>query len=65
MTQILAAPDFVRGQGLLTDVREVVRSIGNLGKRLIPCSTTVGEDHQEVRCKIGIRHVRALWYRSP
>ena len=65
MTQILAAPDFVRGQGLLTDVREVARSIGNLGKRLISCSTTVSENHQEVRRKIEIRHVHALWYRSP
>ena len=57
MTQLLAMPDFARGQGFLTDAREVDRSIGNIAKRLIPCSTTLSKDHPEVRFGMKTSHV--------
>ena len=57
MTHILAVPEVARGQGLVLDVREVVRSILNVSKRLMPCSTNVNEDCQEVRFGMKTLHV--------
>ena len=57
MTQILAVPDFAHGQGFLTDVKEVVRSIGSASKRLVPCFKTVSGDCQEVRFGVKPLHV--------
>ena len=48
MTHVLAAPDFVRGPGLLTEVRGAIRSIRHVTRRLHSNAVTSSEDTQEV-----------------